>query len=50
METGQEFSIAGNSKFSNWQMADMGVTKILATQQYTHVYDMLKIIASEERT
>ena len=32
METVQEFEIARNSLFSDCQMADMGVAKILATQ------------------
>ena len=32
METGQEFVIAGNSPFSDRQLEDMSVAKILATQ------------------
>ena len=33
MEMGQEFSIAGNYPFSDRQMAEMGVAKILTTQE-----------------
>ena len=50
METGQEFEISGNSPFSDWQLADMGVVKIPATQEYTYVYFMWKIIAENDRT
>ena len=32
MDTGQEFAIAGNSPFSDWQLLDMGIVKTLATQ------------------
>ena len=50
MDTGQEFTIAGNSSFSDWQLADMGVAKIVATQEYTHEYRIWKIIAADEHT
>ena len=50
METVQEFAIAGNYPFSDQQLAYMGVAKILATQEYTHVYCMWKSIAADERT
>ena len=40
IDTGQEFAIARNLKFSDRQLADMGVAKILATQEYTHEYCM----------
>ena len=29
----QEFAVAGNSPFSDQQLADMGVTNIMATQE-----------------
>ena len=38
MDTGQELAIAGNTTFSNRQLADMGVSKILTTKEYTHEY------------
>ena len=50
MDTGQEIEIAGNYPFSDWQLADMGITKILATQEYTHAYRMWKSIAFNECT
>ena len=50
MKTGQEFSIAGNSPFSNRQLAEIGISKILATQEYTHVYCMWKILADDDCT
>ena len=50
IETGQEFSIAGNSPFSDHQLADMGVAKILATQEYKHAYHMWKSIAADNCT
>ena len=40
METRQEFAVAGNLPFSDWQLVDMGVTKILVTKEYKHVYHM----------
>ena len=36
METGKEFTIAGNSTFFNRKLVDIGVTKILVTHEYTH--------------
>ena len=45
MDTGQEFSIAGNSTFSDRQLVDMGVVKILVTQEFTNEYRMWKCIA-----
>ena len=50
METGQEFTIAGNYPFYNYQLADMGVIKILTTQEYTHAYWTWKKILANERT
>ena len=38
IETGKESTIAGNSPFSDRHLSDMGVTKILATQEFTHAY------------
>ena len=49
METGQESAIAGNFPCSDRQVAEMGVTKILATQEYTHAYHMWKSIAADDR-
>ena len=37
---GQEFVVAGNSLFSDRQLADMGVAIIMVTQEYTHTYCM----------
>ena len=50
MDTGQEFSIAGNSPFYDQKLSAMGVAKIIATQEYTHAYCMWKIIATNECT
>ena len=38
IEMGKKFAIAGKSQFSDRQLVDMGVAKILATQEYTHAY------------
>ena len=38
IETGQEFTIVGNFPFANLQLADMGISQIPATQEYTHAY------------
>ena len=38
IKMGQEFSATWNSPFYDWQLADMDIAKILATQEYTHVY------------
>ena len=48
IDTGQEFAVEGNSPFSDWQLVDMGVTKSLATQEYTHSYRMWKIIVADD--
>ena len=37
IKTGKEFAVAGNSPFSDHQLAEMGVSKTLATQEYTCV-------------
>ena len=50
MEMVQEFAIAGKSPFSNRQLADMGVAKNLATQEFTHAYRMWNIIEADDRT
>ena len=50
IETGQELLVSGNSSFSDRQLADMGVEKILATQKYTHAYCMWKSIADDDCT
>ena len=50
MDTSQDFAIEGNSPFSDRQSADMGITQILATQEYTHAYRTCKIIYADERT
>ena len=50
MYTGQEFTIAGNYPFSDRHLEEMGVFKILATQEYKHAYHMWKIIAENDRT
>ena len=50
METGKEFAIAGNSTFSDWQLEDMDVAKILATQKYTHTHRMWKRVAANDIT
>ena len=50
IETGQEFEIAVNSPFSNCEIADMGITQILETQEYAHVYAMWTRILANERT
>ena len=50
MQMGQEFAISGNSPFFDQKLAYMRVTKILATQEYTHVYFMWKIIADDDHT
>ena len=50
METGQEFVIAVNSPFSNRQLADMGIDRKIATQEYTHANKMCNSIAADERT
>ena len=50
MKTIQEFAIAGNSPFSNRQLEDMGVTKILTTQVYTHAYCIWKSITGNDLT
>ena len=50
METDQEFAKAGNSTISYWKLADMGVSKILATQEYTHSYLMWNSIAEDKLT
>ena len=38
MEIGQGFTIAGNTPFSDRNLADMGVNKIPMTRKYKHVY------------
>ena len=48
--TRQEFRIAGNYPFSDQELANMVLSKILATQEYTHAYHMWKSITSNERT
>ena len=48
METGQESAIVGNSPFPDWQMVEMGVTKIFAKQEYTHVYLMWKSVQTNQ--
>ena len=50
IDMGQEFSVEGNSPFSDWKLIDMGVAKSLATQEYTHSYRMWKSIANDDRT
>ena len=50
LDMGLEFAIAGNSPFSDHQLADMGIAQILATWEYTHAYRMWKIIVTNERT
>ena len=50
MDMGQGFKIDRKFPFFNWQLADMGVTRILATQEYTHTYCMCKRIPANERT
>ena len=40
IETGQESAVAGNSPFYDQQIVDMGVAKILLTQEYIHAYLM----------
>ena len=50
INTGQWFSIAGNSPFSNIHLADLGIAQILATHKYTHAYCMCKGITANERT
>ena len=47
METGKEFTIAGNSTFSNRKLVDIGVTKILVTHEYTHAYCTWKSITAD---
>ena len=50
IETGQEFTVAGNSPFSDQQLACMGIAKILAMQEYAHAYRMWKSIAADDST
>ena len=50
IDTGQEFSIVGNSPFYGHQVEDMGIAQILATQEYTHAYHIWKSIEANERT
>ena len=50
IKTGQEFAITENLPFSDFQLADMGVTKILVTQEYTHAYFMWKSITADNCT
>ena len=50
METGQEFAITGNSPFSDRKLTDMGIAKILATQEYAHMYCMWKSITADDCT
>ena len=50
IETGQEFAIAGNSHFTDRQLADMGIYQTPVTQECTHAYRMWKIILENERT
>ena len=33
IDIGQEFAVERNSQFSDWQLVDMGVTKIMALQE-----------------
>ena len=50
MDMGQEFAITENYPFYDWHLADMGITQIFATQEYTHEHRMWKIIAANELT
>ena len=50
IEKVQQFTVAGNSPFYDRQLTEMGVTKILATQKYTHTYRAWKSIAADNRT
>ena len=50
IETGKESAIAGNSPFSDRNLSDMGVTKILAKKECTHAYCTWKRISANERT
>ena len=50
IETGQKIAVVGTSPFSDSHIADMGVAKILVTQEYTHAYCMWKIIAADNCT
>ena len=45
---GQEFSVAGKSPCSDHQLANMGVAKMLETQEYTHTYRMWKSITADD--
>ena len=50
IDTGQEFAVERNSQFSDWQLVDMGVAKIMALQEYTNSYRMWKSIADDDCT
>ena len=50
MQTGQEFTISGNYPFSDRHLAEMGVSKILAKQEYKYAYHMWKIISYNDHT
>ena len=40
IKTGKEFEIAGNYPLTDRRLSDMGISQILATQEYTHAYHM----------
>ena len=50
IKTLQAFFISVNSILYNQKVVDMGITKILSTQEYTHEYGMWKSILANERT
>ena len=50
MEMGQEFAITGNYPFYDQHLADMGITQIFATQEYTHEHHMWNSIAENDIT
>ena len=50
IKTGQESMITENSTFTDRYLADMGITQILATQEYTHLYCMWEIILLKKCT
>ena len=50
MDMGKLFAISGILPLFDSQLADMGVAKILVTQEYTCSYCMLKSITENKRT
>ena len=40
IKMGKEFEIAGNYPLTDRRLSDMGISQILATQEYTHAYHM----------